>query len=915
MVARRDASVALTPLAEETDLRRVLAEWNNTRTEFPSDKCVHELVEGQVSLAPDSIAIVQEERTLTYAELNERANQLADYLRKTGIGHEAVVGICLKRSPELMIALLAVLKAGGACLPLDPEYPKERLAYMLKDSQATVLLTQPGIVPELASMSHTVLLEPGLEVLQGQERENPRAGTTPDNLAYVIYTSGSTGQPRGVLLTHRGLVNHHVAAIPLYGLQQRDRVLQFSSISFDIAIEEIWPTWIAGATLALRTERMPMGGSEFLHWIGQRQITVLDLPTAYWHEVVRELAESQQNLPEDLRLVIVGGEKASAAAYRAWLKSGADRVRWVNTYGPTEASVIATAYEPDPAKPVPENLPIGRPIANTEMYILDSNLQPTPIGTPGELHIGGPGLARGYLNRPELTAAKFVANPFNGAFSARLYKTGDTARYLPDGNIEFVGRIDFQVKIRGYRVELGEIEAVLENCAGVRECVVIAREENDEKRLIAYVVPAALEQRPTAAELRSSVRKELPEYMIPGGFVFLKALPLTPNGKVDRRELSARAIVAAPENYVGARDAVESQMVKIWEQVFGRRPIGVRDNFFELGGHSLLAVRLMGKVQKAFGKELLLTSLVQAPTLEQFANLVRTEGSSAQYCSLIPLQPGGDRAPFFFVHGLGGTVLRFHELARHMAPDQPFYGMQAPGLDGKEPCLERVEDMAVRYLEQLEAVQAEGPYQLGGYSFGGLVALEMARRLMAQDRKVGLLVMVDTYPAGASQSTGALMGRFFGLSSQQKLAYLKKRVKRYRKGITRRIDMLRMPLALKNVRQACAVAEQRYVATAYPGKIVLLRASEKALRGLDDPQGGWGQYAAAGVETREIDADHGNILEQPYVRHLAAELRICLDRTQSKVPTPRLSVLPHAEISEHFSLDPTIQSLNSDVGM
>jgi aspartate racemase len=914
MVARRDANVALTPLMDETDLHRVLVEWNNTSTEIPSDKCVHELVEGQVSLAPDSIAIVQEERTLTYAELNERANQLAHYLQKKGVGPEAVIGICLKRSPELMIALLGVLKAGGACLPLDPEYPRERLAYMLKDSQAAVLLTQSGIVPELASMSHTVLLEPGLEILQGQERTNPRAGATPDNLAYVIYTSGSTGQPRGVLLTHRGLVNHHVAAIQLYGLQQRDRVLQFSSISFDIAIEEIWPTWIAGATLTLRTERMPMGGSEFLRWIGQRQITVLDLPTAYWHEVVRELVESHQNLPESLRLVIVGGEKASAAVYRAWLKSGGERVRWVNTYGPTEVSVIATAYEPDPSKPVPENLPIGRPIANTEMYILDSNSQPVPIGTPGELHIGGPGLARGYLNRPELTAAKFVANPFNGAFGARLYKTGDTARYLPDGNIEFVGRMDFQVKIRGYRVELGEIEDVLENCAGVRECVVIAREENDEKRLIAYVVPA-LEQRPAAAELRSSLKKELPEYMIPGDFVFLKALPLTPNGKVDRRELSARTIVAAPENYVGPRDAVESQMVKIWEQVFGRRPIGVRDNFFELGGHSLLAVRLMGKVQKAFGKELLLTSLVQAPTIEQFANLVRTEGSSAPYSSLIPLQPHGGRTPFFFIHGLGGTVLRFHELARQMAPDQPFYGMEAPGLDGREPCLERVEDMAARYLEQLEAVQPEGPYFLGGYSFGGLVALEMARRLIAQNQKVDLLAMVDTYPAGAAQSTGALMGRFFSLSSQQKVAYLKKRVRRYRKGITRRLDMLRMPLALKNVREACSVAEHHYVATAYPGKIVLLRASEKALRGLDDSHGGWGQYAAAGVEIREIDADHGNILEQPYVRHLAAELRICLDRTQSNAPTPRSSVLPHTGIPKHFSPDQTIQSLNPYAGI
>lgn len=870
------------------DLARLLAQWNNTQVQYPSDKCVHELVEAQVEHAFQSTAVVQGEQRLTYQELNEGANQLAHYLRNKGVGPDVAVGICLHRSPELMIALLGVLKAGGACLPLDPDYPRERLTYMLEDSGAPVLITTASLRAELGSIpSEVVLLEPGLEILAGQSKDNPSANTTPENLAYVIYTSGSTGKPRGVLLTHRGLVNHHVAAVKLYGIEPKDRVLQFASISFDIAIEETWPTWIAGATLIIRNQQM-MGGSEFLRWIRQQRVTVLDLPTAYWHELVREVAESGQSVPESLRMVIVGGEKASSAAYNSWLKSGGHRSRWINTYGPTEASVIATSYEPDRSLPVPENLPIGRPIANTKIHILDASLQPVPIGTPGELHIGGPGLARGYLNRPEMTQAKFIANPKKDEPGSRLYKTGDLARFLPNGEIEFIGRVDFQVKIRGYRIELGEIESALQKCPGVRECVVIAREENNDKRLVAYVV-ASLERVPTISELRNLLKKELPEYMVPADFMFLKALPLTVNGKVNRKALPAPEPSSASESRerVAPRDAVESQMVKIWEQVLGKRSIGIRDNFFELGGNSLLAIRLMGRVEKAFGKDLPLTALVQGQTVERFAELVRQDASSEMWSSMIPLQAEGSKPPFFFVHGLGGTVLRFHELARRMVPDQPFYGIQAVGLNGTQPCLNRVEDMTAHYLEQLIGIQPEGPYFLGGYSFGGLVALEMARCLIAKGQVVALLAMVDTYP-GAPKSTGSLVGKFFSLSTRQKLAYLQKRIKRYRKGIKRRIDMLRMPQELKDVRESCAVAEERYVPQTYPGKIVLFRASEKALRGLDDPQGGWSQYAAGGLEIHEIDADHGNILNEPQVRHLASAMRAALELSQSQSSEPQL---------------------------
>ncbi len=865
----------------ERERHRILVEWNDTAKPFPADKCVHELVEAQAAQNPAALAVEQEARRLSYEELNTRANQLARVLRQKGVGRDVPVAICLKRCLELPVALLAVLKAGGACVPLDPDYPKDRLDYILRDSRAPVLITQPALHAALDDVPAEVLyLEPDWKILSGQSGENLSPTARPEDLAYLIYTSGSTGKPRGVQLTHRGLVNHGVASIDLYGIRRSDRMLQFASISFDIAVEEIFPTWFAGAALVLRSDEMSLAGADFLRWIAARRITMLDLPTAYWHELVHELAESREKLPEHLRLVIVGGEKASASAYASWLKAGGDRVRWVNTYGPTEASVIVSAYEPDPARPFPENLPIGRPIANVQLYVLDSELQPVAVGEAGELHIGGPGVARGYLNHPELTAAKFVRNPFHPDADARLYKTGDMVRYLPDGNIEFQGRIDFQVKIRGFRIELGEIEAVLEKHPGVAQAVVTAREVNGEKRLAGYIV--ALPDAVTTGELRRHVKESLPEYMVPADFVFLKSFPLTPNGKVDRRALPEPQSVESSqaEGFVAPRDEFEARMIGLWEQVLSRRPIGVSDNFFELGGHSLLAVRLTSRIEKQFGKKLTITALIQAPTVEKLVALLKDDNTA--WSPLVPLQTAGVKPTLFFVHGLGGTVMRFHELARHMVSDQPFFCFQAQGIDGKLPCLDRVEEMADLYLEHLRVAQSHGPYFLGGYSFGGLVALEMARLLRAANEEVALLALVDTYLPSKNESQ-SLLRRFAGLTFEQKRAYLKKRATRYVRGIRRRIDALSLPPAIKAVREACAVAERRYAPQRYDGHVVLFRASEKALRGLDDARGGWQDYAAGGVEIHEVDGDHGNMLNEPQVRQLAAQIRARMEQAQAEL--------------------------------
>ncbi len=879
----RTSSASPTRKGNET-----LLKWNKTDSDYPVHKCVHELVAERAEKDPDSIAVVHGERQLNFKELNERANQLADYLGRKGVRKDTPVGICLKRSLELTVALLGVMKAGGACLPLDPDYPDERLAYMLEDSQAPVLLTQPGLLPRLGNARPEVVhFSSDWKILEGCRLENPMRPSDPESLAYVIYTSGSTGKPRGVMLEHRGLVNHHVAAVKLFDMQPADRTLQFSSLSFDIAIEEIFPTWIAGGTVVMRTEEMPLAGSDFLEWIRQRGITVLDLPTAYWHELVRELTETGEKLPPNLRLIIVGGEKASASAFAAWVKCGGGRVRWINTYGPTEASIIVTSFEPDPTQPVPESLPIGRPIANTRLYILDEQRKPVPVGAAGELYISGPGVARGYLGRPELTAEKFSLDSFNvdslkHEQKTRMYKTGDLVRYLEDGNIEFLGRADFQVKIRGFRVELGEIEAVLEKHAGVAEAVVVAHEAEGQKRLAGYVI--ATRSKPSGSELKRYLKERLPEYMVPADFVFLETMPLTPNGKVDRRALPWPEIEAAEtrEDFLAPRNEFESTMTSLWEQVLGKRPISVRDNFFEMGGHSLAAARLMGLIGKEFGKKLLLTDLLQAPTIEALVALVRLETPSAARSSVIALQPLGSKPPFFFVHGMGGSVLRFRDLARHMAPDQPFFGIQAQGLDGTQPSLQSVEEMADLYMEDLRAAQPEGPYYLGGYSFGGYVALEMGRRLLAQGDEIRALILLDTY-AGESKS---VIERFMTLSIGQKISYLKKRAERFRKGIKQRIKFMFLPPAVKDVRRACAAAEHNYKVQNYPDRILLFRASEKGLRGLEDSSGGWRKYAAGGVEIHEIGGDHAKILNEPNVRLLAHELRDCLERLQSQPSLP-----------------------------
>ena len=634
------------PLSSEEERRRLLVEWNDTAAEFPSEKCVHQLFEERARRAPEAAAVLFGEERLTYRELNRRANRLGRHLRTLGVGSGDVVGLCVERSLEMTVGLLGILKAGAAYLPLDPASPRERLSLLLEESRSPLLLTQQRLVSSLPVFGgRRVLLDVDSEAIALESEENLDGKVSAGDLAYVTYTSGSTGRPNGVEVAHRSLVNFTVFAAEAFGLGPRDRVLQFASISFDAAAEEIYPCWHSGATLVLRTSSMLEDVSAFLDACRQCGVTVLDLPTAYWHDLVAGLAQEPLDLPDGIRLVVIGGERALPERLATWRRSSGARVRLVNTYGPTEATVAATSWE-CPASGEEDGLrevPIGRPIRNVQAYVLDPSGRPVPLGGWGELHIGGVGLARGYLGNEGLTAAKFYANPFSHQPGSRLYRSGDRVRHRADGELELRGRLDQQLKIRGYRVEPGEVEAALAEHASVRDVAVVGQEEvAGDRSLVAYV-SLRPEQAVSVGDLKRFLRSRLPNYLVPSHIVVLDSLPRTTGGKPDRRALERMPRSPRQESeseFVAPRTAMEQSLADIWAEVLRIDRVGVHDNFFELGGHSLLATRVVARLQPAFSVRLPLRTLFDNPTVAQLAAAIeelRGSDSGSPRPAIVPV--------------------------------------------------------------------------------------------------------------------------------------------------------------------------------------------------------------------------------------------------------------------------------------
>lgn len=653
MVANPQQKISELPLLTEQERYQLLEEWNNTQVDYPKDQCIHQLFEAQVEKTPDAVAVVFENQQLTYRELNTKANQLAHYLQKLGVKPEVLVGICVERSLEMIIALLATLKAGGGYIPLDPSFPSERLAFMLEDSQISVLLTQQHLLKTLPPHAQAICLDSDGENITTYQQNSLEVNINSSNLSYIIYTSGSTGKPKGVQITHGNVVNFLTAIQQNLQLKNTDRLLSVTTLSFDIAVLEIFLPLTTGAKLILVSREVATNGTELLQELNNSAVTVMQATPATWRMLLDAGWEGNPQLK-----ILCGGE-ALPENLASQLNQRASIV-W-NLYGPTEATIWSTIHQVDKHE---TKVSIGRPIANTQIYILDKNLQPLPVGVSGELYIGGAGVARGYFNQPELTKEKFIPNPFNS--TTLLYKTGDLARYLTNGEVEYLGRIDYQVKLRGFRIELGEIEAVLEQHPVVRQCVVMAREDVSGQRLVAYLVAENV----ATDELRQYLRRKLPEYMIPSAFVILDSLPLTPNGKVNRRGLPA------PENnnselaitFVAPRHPVEEVLAGIWTQVLGISQVGIYDNFFELGGHSLLATQVISRIRKTFGVDTSLQRLFELPTIAELANDIQEASLQGVY-AITPV-PRDGHLPLSFAQA------RLW-LLEQLNPDSGIYNMPA----------------------------------------------------------------------------------------------------------------------------------------------------------------------------------------------------------------------------------------------
>lgn len=905
IVANPERCVRDLPLLTEAERGDILTGWNPTRTDYPPDRCVHQLFEDEAARTPDAVAVEFEGTRLTYRELNERANRLAHYLQKLGVGPEAVVAVCLERSLEMIVALLGILKAGGAYLPLDPRHPRERLALMLADAQAPMVLTQDKFRAGLPEPGHAICLDSQAQIIAREPATNPASEATAESLAYVCFTSGSTGKPKGVCVPHRAIIR--LVKSTDYASFAADEVfLQLAPLAFDASTFEIWGPLLNGARLVIFPPHAP-SLAELGEFIQKRGITTLWLTAGLFHQMIEEQSHSLRGV----RQLLAGGDVLSVPHVKRALDELPD-CRLINGYGPTENTTFTCCHPITIADAAGGSIPIGRPIANTQVYLLDESLQPVPIGVPGELYTGGDGLARGYLNQPELTADRFIPNPFSHDPHARLYRTVDLARWRSDGSITFLGREDAQVKIRGYRVELGEIETVLIRHPAVRECVVAARTAASGDRQLTACYVSTDSAPPSVEELRAHLRRALPDYMIPAVFIRRRALPLTANGKVDRNALSEPG---EPESEsrrpsVVINDDVEKRLAEIWQDVLGVNRVEAGDDFFELGGHSLLALSLIARVETVFDRKVPVAAVFQARTVAQMANLLREKSPPPRASSVVAIQSGGHRPPLMLVHGAGGGMFwGYAAMAQHLGSGQPVYGFESRGMGGTEE-FGTIEEIARQYVADLRAFQPHGPYCLGGYCFGGNVAYEMARELHAQGEKVALLALINCMPPNSNYDrihlSAAFCARFLKnlvywsnyvlhlkngrwefLRWKLRAIRAKLLPKLWRSGTAARgfdiadfVDLASQPEGRRSLWQAHTHALFQHQPKPYAGHITLFRTRGHSLLCSFDDAYGWRDLAADGVTVRIVSGAHETIMDEPHVQSLAEELRGCLAETQ-----------------------------------
>ncbi|WP_457654564.1 non-ribosomal peptide synthetase [Rhodocaloribacter sp.] len=899
-----DRRLSELPLMRPEERRRILHTWNATAAEYPADEGIHTLFEAQAARTPDAVAVRDDAETLTFAELNARADRIAHGLRARGVRHGDVAGVFLPRAAETVAALLGVMKAGAAYLPLDPGYPAERLRFMLEDARPAALVTRASL--EAALPPHAVPLL-RLDADAGELAEapvsDPGVAVAPGDAAYVIYTSGSTGRPKGVVGTHRGAVNRFHWMWKTYPFEPGEVCAQKTSLGFVDSVWELFGPMLRGVPLVVIPDAVARDPHRLLDALAAHGVTRLVLVPS----LLRALLDAESDLAARtprLRLWVSSGEALTPDLVERFYASHPG-ARLLNLYGSSEVAADVLFFDTR-GRDVRDGVPLGRPIDNTTVYVLDAHGRPLPVGVTGELYVGGAGLARGYLHRPELTAERFVPDPFSEAPGARLYRTGDLGRFLPNGDIVFLGRKDFQVKVRGHRIELGEVEAALRSHPAVREAAATVREDRPgDARLVAY---AAGEVR--ASTLRAHLRALLPAFMVPSDLVLLDALPRTPSGKVDRLALPVPGPASSgPERaYVPPRNEVERTLTELWAEVLGKARVGVEDNFFELGGHSLRAVEMLARVEERMGERLPLAAVFEAPTVGALARRLQAGvGGAGAWKHLVPIRTSGTKPPLFCVHNLGGNVLLYGALARRLGPDQPVYGVQGQGLDGRGVTFACVGEMAAAYLDEVRRLQPHGPYHLLSFCLGSRIALEMARRLRNEGEPVGLLAFIDgispalprpkkrislieAYGAnleGVREDKEALWGRLrdrmrnrYGRHRRRLFFAVGRVFLRAKRPVPRRFLFPYLMETYRGILRA-------YVPEPYPGRIVLFRSSR--MRAFPEDLG-WSVFATEGVETHDLEGPH-RLLDEPYVGALAERLNVLLDRSARQriahlAPTP-----------------------------
>jgi amino acid adenylation domain-containing protein len=895
IIARPGAKLAELEMLTGVERARMVLDWNRTEAAYPENVCLHELVEAQARRTPRAIAVEFQDQRLTYAELDERSTKLANHLRRLGVKVESLVGVCLERSVEMMVAVVGIMKAGGAYVPLDPGFPAARLAYMLEDSAAGVLVTDQDQLWRFGDYTGVVVaIEKSATAFAAESNVLQPSGVRPENLIYVIYTSGSTGKPKGVMIPHRAVVNFLQSMRKEPGLTHEDAVLAVTTLSFDIAVLELYLPLIAGGRVIIADRETVMDGRRLAAELAIRKATVMQATPATWSMLIESGWGGNQRLK-----ALCGGEAMSRELAEGLLKRVGSL--W-NMYGPTETTVwsVLARVRSERGGPVP----IGRPIANTTVYVLDAQGRPAPPGIAGKLYIGGKGLARGYKNRPELTAQTFIANPLTECGGERIYSTGDLARYHADGQLECLGRLDGQVKIRGHRIEMGDIESALRRHKGVREAVVAVRGDPargnavEDKRLVAWMLPTGGGS-PSFSEIKEHAGSLLPAYMVPSAFVFLEAFPMTPNGKVDRNALPLPdpAVRTSGGETVTPQTPLEATILRIFKNLLGISRAGVTDNFFDLGGHSLLAMRLVTQIEKETGHSIPVATLFQAPTVQQLARKLQDRTYTAAWSPLVELRKGGgsDRPPLFCIHWLDAKLVTFQKIASLLRDDRPVYGLQPKGLDGRENPPRTIKELATVYLREIRAVHPHGPYHLAGSCLGGVVAFEIAQQLIAEGEQVGLLLLIDAFMPGPLEYLHhrpqfvEYADWYFGEFLLSPLAAIKRWL---HESVVRFLGRHREAgfsvRSSDRLRKVNLKAGASYQPRPYPGKVTLLMCSDGPFRTYEDRRLAWSSVAEGGFEVHVVPGNHETMEKEPNIHVLGEQFQRSFDRLEA---TPRTLTL------------------------